>query len=87
MSNGGTFMGFPGAMPTRVANPTFAPAPGSYVNSVNVTLASTTTDAEIRYTTDGSDPDMTSTLYANPILIVEHDRQGCRVQDRPDRQQ
>ena len=72
VSNGGTFMGFPGAMPTKVANPTFAPAPGSYVNSVNVTLASTTTDAEIRYTTDGSDPDMTSTLYANPISITSN---------------
>ncbi len=69
VAQGGVFAGYPGAV-TKVANPTFGPAPGPYPNSVNVTLASTTADAEIHYTTDGSTPDMTSTLYAQAIQLT-----------------
>lgn len=69
VAQGGVFAGFPGAV-TKVANPTFGPAPGAYPNSVNVTLSSATADAEIHFTTDGSDPDMTSTLYASAIQLT-----------------
>ena len=39
-----------------VATPTFSPTPGSYVDSVTVTLSSSTDGAVIYYTLDGSDP-------------------------------
>src|SRR5690606_715158 len=71
VAQGETFQGFPGEMmPTTVANPTFAPAAGSYVNSVRVTLASATADANIYYTVDGSDPSMTSTEYTAPFNLT-----------------
>lgn len=54
---------------TTVAAPTFTPAAGTYYNSVNVSLSTSTPDAEIRYTTDGTDPNGTSTLYAAPFAI------------------
>lgn len=54
---------------TTVAAPNFTPGTGTYYNSVNVTLSSSTAGAEIRYTLDGSTPDASSTLYATPILI------------------
>lgn len=43
-----------------VSTPTFSPPPGSFVDSVTVTLSSSTPDAVIYYTLDGSDPDDTS---------------------------
>ncbi len=55
---------------TTVAAPTFLPVTGTYYNSVDVALSCSTTDAEIRYTTDGSTPDGTSTLYSAPIHVT-----------------
>jgi hypothetical protein len=51
------------------APPTFSPAAGSYSGTRSVTLSTTTAGANIYYTTDGSTPDYTSTLYAGPILV------------------
>lgn len=69
VAEGATFQGFPGEMPTTVANPTFSPGTGSYANSVRVTLASATADANIFYTVDGSDPNMSSTAYTAPFTL------------------
>ncbi|MDD4309000.1 MAG: chitobiase/beta-hexosaminidase C-terminal domain-containing protein [Candidatus Cloacimonetes bacterium] len=52
-----------------VANPTFDPAGGFKLAPVNVTLATTTVGATIRYTLDGTAPNATSTLYTTPINI------------------
>jgi fibronectin type 3 domain-containing protein len=57
--------------PTAVANPTFAPAGGSYTSTQNVTISSTTSGASIRYTLDGTNPTASvGTLYAGPVAIT-----------------
>jgi hypothetical protein len=53
-----------------VATPTFAPVAGTYTTAQNVTLACTTAGAQIRYTTDGTEPTATSTLYSAAINVA-----------------
>ncbi len=57
------------ASPTGAAPPTFSPVAGSYSGTRSVTLSTSTAGANIYYTTDGSTPDYTSTLYTGPILV------------------
>lgn len=57
------------AIPT-VATPTLTPGTGIYADSVVVTMACATTDAQIRYTTDGTEPTAAATLYAAPITLT-----------------
>lgn len=45
------------------------PAPGTYSSTINVQLSCNDSTANIYYTTDGSDPDETSTLYTGPISV------------------
>ncbi|HEY2471105.1 MAG TPA: chitobiase/beta-hexosaminidase C-terminal domain-containing protein [Terracidiphilus sp.] len=52
------------------ATATFSPAPGTYYPSQTVTLSDTTTGAIIYYTTDGSIPTSSSTLYTGPINVT-----------------
>jgi len=53
-----------------VASPTFLPAPlPIHFEPVNVTLATTTAGATIRFTTDGSTPDENSTVFTTPITV------------------
>lgn len=47
--------------------------------TVVVTLATTTEGAEIRYTTDGTDPVVTSTLYTTVFNVVAADEAGKTV--------
>ena len=49
----------------------FSPGAGTYVNQVSVSLSTTTEDATIFFTQDGSDPDETSTEYTGAIDILE----------------
>jgi len=42
---------------------------GTYPTAQSVTLSTTTTGATIHYTTDGSDPATSSTVYSSPIAI------------------
>lgn len=53
----------------QVALPTFDPPGGDYDTPVEVTIQSETPDAMIYYTTDGSDPDQSSSLYTSPVTI------------------
>ena len=48
---------------------TFSPAESVFVERVSVTMQSRTPDVEIRYTLDGSEPTLQSTLYQGPITI------------------
>lgn len=57
------------AIPT-VATPTLTPGTGIYADSVVVTMACATADAQIRYTTDGTEPTAAATLYTAPITLT-----------------
>jgi len=51
------------------ATPTFSPAGGTYASAQNVTISTTTPNATIYYTTDGSTPTKQSTKYTAPVTI------------------
>jgi len=51
--------------------PTIDLVSGTYISAQQVTLACVTAGAEIRYTTDGSEPTAASTLYSAPLTISE----------------
>ncbi len=53
------------------ATPTFSPAAGTYTWAQNVTISTTTADATIYYTTDGSNPTTSSAKYTGAISISE----------------
>lgn len=53
------------------ATPTATPPAGEVTSGATVSLASTTQNAVIRYTTDGTDPTETSPVYSSPIGITE----------------
>jgi hypothetical protein len=53
----------------QLSSPTFSPAQGSYSNPQTVSLADATAGAAIYYTTDGSAPTISSTLYSGPIAV------------------
>ena len=49
--------------------PTFSPATGTYLVAQNVTISTTTEDATIYYTLDGTDPTESSAVYSEPIEV------------------
>ena len=54
-----------------VSAPVISPASGtSFSGSLQVTMSCATSDSEIRYTTNGSDPLSTSTLYTGTLTIT-----------------
>ncbi|MBR3697944.1 MAG: chitobiase/beta-hexosaminidase C-terminal domain-containing protein [Bacteroidales bacterium] len=57
-----------GGTPT-CATPTFNPAAGLYTTAQNVTISTETSGATIRYTTDGTDPTESSSVYSAPISV------------------
>ena len=52
-----------------VAAPTFTPTGGTFNSEQLVTIACATAGATIRYTTDGSDPTVSSALYSVPVNV------------------
>jgi hypothetical protein len=52
------------------ATPTFSPASGTYASAQTVTIADSTPNASIYYTTNGTTPSTGSTLYTGPIQIA-----------------
>lgn len=55
---------------TAAGTPTASPAAGAVDAGTAVTLSSTTADATIYYTVDGTTPDMSSTRYDGPIVLT-----------------
>lgn len=53
----------------RVATPTLSPGAGTYTTAQNITITTTTPGATIHYTTDGSTPTSSSTMYTGPVGI------------------
>jgi Legume lectin domain/Chitobiase/beta-hexosaminidase C-terminal domain len=51
------------------ATPTFTPAAGTYTGAQTVTISDTTTGATIYYTTNGTAPTTSSTVYAVPVTV------------------
>ena len=54
-----------------VASPAITPASGTYTEAQDVTITCATQGAKIYYTTDGSAPTESSTLYAGKITVSE----------------
>ncbi|MCH7872253.1 MAG: family 20 glycosylhydrolase, partial [Planctomycetes bacterium] len=50
-----------------VAHPEFVSTPGPFRDTITIELTNPSGDGEIRYTIDGTDPLMSSLLYAGPI--------------------
>ena len=54
---------------TQTAKPSFSPPPGFYETAQSVTISTTTPNATIYYTTDGSTPTTASTKYLGPVAV------------------
>ena len=52
-----------------VSTPTFSPEEGSYTEEIEVSIACETEGATIYYTTDGTDPTTSSSVYSDVIAI------------------
>jgi len=53
----------------QVNTPSFSITEGAFVSSKSITISCATEDASIYYTTDGSEPNIGSTLYTEPFSI------------------
>jgi hypothetical protein len=54
---------------TQAASPTFSPGAGTYTSAQTVTISSKTPSATIYYTTNGTAPTTSSTVYSGPIAV------------------
>ncbi len=62
-----------------VAEPFFSIEPGSYTSPQTVEISTSTPNAIVRYTTDGSEPDRRSPDYRLPIVIEEESEKTIKA--------
>ncbi len=55
----------------QVASPASSPAAGTYSSPQRISLSTVTAGATLRYTTDGSTPTGSSTLYTTPFYVYQ----------------
>ncbi|MGD0938418.1 MAG: chitobiase/beta-hexosaminidase C-terminal domain-containing protein [Terracidiphilus sp.] len=55
--------------PATLPAPTFSPAAGTYTSSQSVTISDATSGTTIYYTTNGTTPTTSSTVYSGPITV------------------
>ena len=60
-----------------VAAPTFSPVGGTYTSSQTVTISDSTAGAIIYYTTNGTAPTTSSTVYSGPIMVSASETVGA----------
>lgn len=60
------------ALSGAVAMPTLSPTDGYTRGAITVSVSCATSGAEIRYTTNGSEPTESSTLYSSPIVLTNN---------------
>ena len=60
-----------GSTTETCATPTFNPAAGTYTSAQNVTISTATDGAIIYYTTDGTDPTTSSSVYNSSINVSQ----------------
>jgi len=53
----------------QASEPIFSPVGGTYSKDQSVSISCASSGATIYYTTDGSEPDESSTVYASPIVL------------------
>jgi hypothetical protein len=58
-------------IPFNVATPTFSPEPGTFTTLQHVDVTCSTEDAEIHYTTDGTDPTDESPVCEPPVAVSD----------------
>lgn len=58
------------SFPGPPAIPAFSPAAGTYTTAQSVSLSDSDANAKIYYTTDGSTPSASSSLYSGPIQVA-----------------
>ena len=56
---------------SSAAQPTFTPDERAFRDSIQIVMSTSTPGAEIRYTDDGTEPQMTSRLYTGPVVLKE----------------
>jgi len=57
----------------------FSPTGGTFTNSVQVTIHNPVTAGEVRYTTDGGEPGLSSQLYSAPLVFTADTTLNARL--------
>ena len=58
-----------GTVTPKCVAPTFTPPAGTYSGTQSITISTLTIGAAVRYTTNGTDPTASSTLYTVPVSV------------------